>query len=66
VKPKVVELRSQGSRRRQFSSLVSFLLDQLPTKFLCRQSGIQTPIPKLRIRLTEAFGNVSDVVQQIR
>jgi len=66
MKPKVVELRSQGSRRRQFNGLVSFLLDQLPAKLLRRQPRIQTPIPKLRVRLTEPFGDVLDVGEQIR
>jgi len=64
VKSQVVQLRPQGSRRRQFRGLISFLLDQLPTKFLRRQLGIQTPIAKLGIRLTETLGDVSDVVQQ--
>jgi hypothetical protein len=66
MKPKVVELRSQGSRRRQFNGLVSFLLDQLPAKLLRRQTRVQTPIPKLRVRLTEPFGDVLDVGEQIR
>src|SRR5271156_4662862 len=66
MKPKVVEFGSQGSRRRQFNGLVSLLRDQLPAKLLRRQPRVRTPIPKLRVRLTETLGNVSDVVQQIR
>jgi hypothetical protein len=66
VKPQIIQLRAQRPRRWQFCLPVSFLLDQLPTKFLRRQPRVQTPIPKLRVRLTESFGDVLNVDEQLR
>jgi hypothetical protein len=66
VKPQIIELRAQRPRCWQFRRLVSFLLDQLPAKLLRRQPRVQTPIPKLRVRLTEPLGDVLDVGEQIR
>jgi hypothetical protein len=66
VESQIIELRSQGACRWQFRRRVPFLVDQLPPKLFRRQSRVQTPGPKLWVRLTESLGDVLNVRQQIR